>query len=115
MRGPGAALLSEAWCAGQVDASPVAKFSHWNEDDGTGYDSNKPRRSQYRATFIPTQAAASCPFPISRPLTAPTPALRMTFFVFTLASGGSMKINQTLAVDVHRRRLLRTPATRIEY
>jgi hypothetical protein len=42
MRGPGAALPSEAWCAGQVDASPIAEFAPWNQDDGTGYDSNQP-------------------------------------------------------------------------
>jgi len=42
MRGPGAALPSEASCAEQVDASPIPEFAPWNQDDGTGYDSNKP-------------------------------------------------------------------------
>jgi hypothetical protein len=42
MRGPGAALPSEASCAGQVNAFPIAEFAPWNQNDGTGYDSNQP-------------------------------------------------------------------------
>ena len=42
MLGPGAALPSEASCTQQVNASPIAEFAPWNQNDGTGYDSNQP-------------------------------------------------------------------------
>src|SRR5579875_973138 len=42
MRGPGAVLPAEAACASQVDATPSRENAAWNEDDGTGYNSNQP-------------------------------------------------------------------------
>ena len=42
MRGPDAALPSEASCAQQVNAFPIVEFAPWNQNDGTGYDSNRP-------------------------------------------------------------------------
>jgi hypothetical protein len=42
MQGPGAALPSEVSCAGQVNAFPIAEFAPWNQNDGTGYNSNQP-------------------------------------------------------------------------
>src|SRR5262249_44401364 len=40
--GPDAALPSEASCASQVNASPIGENAPWNENDGTGYNSNRP-------------------------------------------------------------------------
>lgn len=42
MRGPGATLPSESSCATQVNASPIAENAPWNQNDGTGYNSNVP-------------------------------------------------------------------------
>jgi hypothetical protein len=42
MRGPDAALPSEATCADQVNAFPITEFAPWNQNDGTGYNSNQP-------------------------------------------------------------------------
>jgi hypothetical protein len=42
MQGPGAALPSEASCAEQVNAFPIGEYAPWNQNDGTGYDSNQP-------------------------------------------------------------------------
>ena len=41
MQGPGAVLPSEASCAQQVNGFPIAEFAPWNQNDGTGYDSNQ--------------------------------------------------------------------------
>ena len=42
MQGPGATLPSEASCAQQVNAFPIIEFAPWNQNDGTGYNSNQP-------------------------------------------------------------------------
>ncbi|HTY55751.1 MAG TPA: hypothetical protein VMB26_11145 [Candidatus Binataceae bacterium] len=39
---PGATLPSEDSCAGAVNASPIVENAPWNENDGTGYNSNVP-------------------------------------------------------------------------
>ena len=41
MLGPGATLPTESSCATQVNASPIAENAPWNQDDGTGYNSNQ--------------------------------------------------------------------------
>ena len=40
--GPGASLPSESTCAAQVNAWPTEENAPWNQNDGTGYDSNQP-------------------------------------------------------------------------
>lgn len=42
MQGPGASLPTEASCVSVVNASPIAENAPWNQDDGTGYNSNVP-------------------------------------------------------------------------
>jgi hypothetical protein len=42
MQGPGASLPTEAACVSAVNASPIPENAPWNQDDGTGYNSNKP-------------------------------------------------------------------------
>jgi hypothetical protein len=42
MLAPASTLPSEATCISQVNASPIAENAPWNENDGTGYDSNQP-------------------------------------------------------------------------
>jgi len=39
---PGASLPSESSCITAVNASPIAENAPWNQDDGTGYNSNQP-------------------------------------------------------------------------
>ena len=45
MLGPGASLPSELACAAQVDSSPTEENAPWNQDDGTGFNSNQPPSS----------------------------------------------------------------------
>ena len=40
--GPGATLPSESACAAAVNAWPTQENAPWNDNDGTGYNSNKP-------------------------------------------------------------------------
>jgi len=61
MRGPGAALPSEASCAQQVDASPIVEFAPWNENDGTGYDSNQPPPEPIPSYFYTYAGASELP------------------------------------------------------
>src|SRR5208337_3970138 len=42
MQGPGASLPTEASCVSAVNASPIPENAPWNENDGTGYNSNLP-------------------------------------------------------------------------
>ena len=42
MEGPGASLPAEASCVSAVNASPIPENAPWNQDDGTGYNSNVP-------------------------------------------------------------------------
>jgi hypothetical protein len=42
MLGPGLTLPSESSCASAVDAFPLAEAAPWNENDGTGFNSNQP-------------------------------------------------------------------------
>jgi len=42
MMGPGASLPSEASCVTAVNAAPIPENAPWNENDGTGYNYNKP-------------------------------------------------------------------------
>jgi hypothetical protein len=42
MLSPGAALPSESACAAQVDASPIGENAPWNQNDGMGFNSNRP-------------------------------------------------------------------------
>ncbi|MGO9062099.1 MAG: Ig-like domain-containing protein [Candidatus Binataceae bacterium] len=39
---PGASLPSEAACVAAVNASPIPENAPWNQNDGTGYNSNVP-------------------------------------------------------------------------
>ena len=40
--GPGASLPSESACAAQVNAWPTEENAPWNQNDGTGFNSNQP-------------------------------------------------------------------------
>lgn len=42
MQGPGASLPSAAACISAVNASPIPENAPWNQNDGTGYNYNKP-------------------------------------------------------------------------
>lgn len=42
MQVPGAKLPSEATCASQVNATPIAEHAPWNANDDTGYNANVP-------------------------------------------------------------------------
>jgi hypothetical protein len=42
MQPPGAVLPSETSCAAAVNASPLPENAPWNQNDGTGYNSNRP-------------------------------------------------------------------------
>jgi len=42
MQGPGASLPSAAACISTVNASPIPENAPWNQNDGTGYNYNKP-------------------------------------------------------------------------
>ena len=51
MQGPGASLPTEASCVSAVNASPITENAPWNQDDGTGYNSNLPPAGGVPAYF----------------------------------------------------------------
>ncbi len=51
MMGPGASLPSEAACVSAVNASPIPENAPWNQDDGTGFNSNLPPSGGVPAYF----------------------------------------------------------------
>jgi hypothetical protein len=51
MQGPGASLPTEASCITAVNASPIPENAPWNENDGTGYNSNLPPAGGVPAYF----------------------------------------------------------------
>jgi hypothetical protein len=61
MLGPGAALPSEASCAQQVNAFPLVEFAPWNQNDGTGYDSNQPPPEPIPSYFYTSAGGSELP------------------------------------------------------
>jgi hypothetical protein len=51
MQGPGASLPTEASCVSAVNASPIPENAPWNQNDGTGYNSNVPPAGGVPAYF----------------------------------------------------------------
>jgi hypothetical protein len=51
MLGPGASLPTEAACVTAVNASPIPENAPWNQNDGTGFNSNLPPAGGVPAYF----------------------------------------------------------------